>query len=106
MTELAAPIQRMIEATNRGDSPGFLATFADNVYLKVWSREFHGLLGVARWNQSDLIGKDARLEVLSHRDEGTDQVVTLKVTRSSINGIRNVVFTVAGDKISRVIIDS
>jgi hypothetical protein len=104
MTELAAPVQRMIDAINRGDSPGLLATFADNVTLEVWGREFRGLLGVARWSQADIIGKNARIQLLDVRDEGQAQVVTVKVTRSTINGVRDVECTVEDGKISRMVI--
>jgi len=57
MTQAAAPIQRMIDATNRGDSAGFI-----------------------------------------------EHVVTLEVTGNGYNGTGDMVFTLEGDRIKRMII--
>ena len=104
MTQLAAPIARMVEATNAGDTAGFLAAFSDDAYLEDWGRGFHGKAGAASWNETDNIGKRSHFEVLGQRDEGDTQVVTIKVTGGGYNGTGDIVFTVAGDHITRMII--
>ena len=104
MTELAAPIARMIEATNAGDTAGFLASFSDDAYIEDWGRGFHGQTGAASWNETDNIGRHARFEVLGHRDEGETQVVSIQVSGGGYNGTGDIVFTVAGGKITRMII--
>ena len=66
MTEnhLPAAIADFIEATNRGDSDAFVATFTQDAYLNDGGREFHGHDGVRAWNRTDNIG------VRSHFDLG------------------------------------
>jgi ketosteroid isomerase-like protein len=65
MAQVATPVRRMIDATNRGDTEAFIASFTDDAYLVDWGREFHGHEGVARWNETDNIGKhDHQLRVL------------------------------------------
>ena len=50
------PIRRFVDATNEGDTEGFLGTFTANASLTDWGRSFHGREQIARWNQSDNIG--------------------------------------------------
>jgi len=104
MTLLATPIARMVEATNAGDTPSFLATFSEDAYLEDWGRGFHGRAGAASWNETDNIGKRSHFEVLGQRDEGDTQVVSIKVTGGGYNGTGDIVFTVAGEQITRMII--
>jgi len=104
MTTLAAPIQRMIDATNNGDTEAFIACFTSDAYLVDWGREFHGHDGVASWNQTDNIGKHAHFEATATRTEGSTEVVTLVVTGGGYNGTGDIVFEIAGDLISRMII--
>lgn len=106
MTDLAAPIARMIDATNRGDSEAFVACFTDDAYLVDWGREFHGHEGVARWNQSDNIGKRAHFVAEAVSGDSTDQVVTLVVTGGGFNGTSDIEFAVHDDLISRLIISA
>jgi ketosteroid isomerase-like protein len=51
------PIRRFVEATNKGDTEAFLDTFADDAFLSDWGRSFRGREQIARWNQSDNIGR-------------------------------------------------
>jgi hypothetical protein len=104
MTLLAAPIARMVEATNAADTPAFLAAFSDDAYLEDWGRGFHGRAGAASWNETDNIGKNSHFEVLAQHDEDDTQVVTIKVTGGGYNGTGDIVFTVVGDHITRMII--
>jgi hypothetical protein len=104
MTEVAAPIQRMIEATNRGDTDAFIASFTDDAYLVDWGREFHGHDGVAGWNETDNIGKQSHFEVRDARRNGDEHVVTIEVTGNGYNGTGDIVFALEGDLIKRMII--
>ena len=104
MPNVPAPIQRMIDATNRGDTPAFLASFTETVYLVDWGREFSGQDGLARWNQTDNIGKLAHFEVIESNPRGAEEVVTLSVTGGGYNGTGDISFTLEGDLISRMII--
>lgn len=104
MTVISAPIQRMLDATNAEDRAAFVASFTDDAYLEDWGRGFHGLEGVAHWNESDNIGKHARFEATAERIDGDDHIVTLVVTGGGFNGTSDITFRLAGDRISRMII--
>jgi hypothetical protein len=104
MADLEAPIQRMIDATNRGDTEAFLDCFTEDAHLVDWGREFRGQSGVASWNQTDNIGKQAHFEALAQREDGDDYVVTMVVTGGGYNGTGDIVFTLDGERISRMII--
>jgi len=104
MTTIPAAIQRMVDATNSGDTDAFVASFTADAYLVDWGREFHGREGVARWNETDNIGKNAHFEAIATRAEGTTEVVTLVVSGGGYNGTGDIVFEIAGDLISRMII--
>ena len=105
-SEIAAPIQRMVDATNRADSAAFVSAFTENAYLEDWGRGFHGHEGVARWDQSDNIGKRAHFEATGQRREGDDYIVTLVVSGGGFNGTSDIRFQLDGDLISRMIISA
>jgi hypothetical protein len=94
----------MIDATNRGDTEAFIASFTDDAYLVDWGREFHGHEGVARWNETDNIGKQSHFEVRGARRNGDEHVVTLEVTGNGYNGTGDIVFALEDDRIKRMII--
>jgi hypothetical protein len=104
MAQVATAIQRMIDATNRGDTEAFIASFTDDAYLVDWGREFHGHDGVARWNETDNIGKQSQFEVRGARRNGDEHVVTLEVTGNGYNGTGDIVFALEDDRIKRMII--
>jgi hypothetical protein len=106
MADIAAPIQRMIAATNTGDTAAFIACFTEDAFLSDWGREFHGHAGVASWNQTDNIGKRAHFEATASRQEGADDIVTLVVTGGGYNGTGDIVFTLRGDLIARMVISA
>jgi hypothetical protein len=94
----------MVEATNAGDSEAFVDAFTDDAYLNDWGREFAGTGGVAAWNDSDNIGRQAHFEVRAVRNEGPGYVVTLQVTGGGFNGTSDFFFEVDGDQVQRMII--
>jgi SnoaL-like domain len=104
MTDMPAPIQRMIDATNSADSEAFAAAFTENAYLEDWGRKFEGQAGVRAWNASDNIGKQSRFTAGNVRRDGDDFIVTLRVTGNGYQGDGDIRFTIDGDQISRMII--
>lgn len=101
-----AAVQRMIDATNAGDTEAFLASFAPDAHLEDWGRGFTGRDEIASWNRTDNIGKHAHFEALA--STGTDQhaVVTIEVTGGGYNGTGDIVFETSGDLITRMIISA
>ena len=103
-----AAVQKMIDATNAGDSAAFVACFTDDAYIEDWGRGFSGSEGVARWNQSDNIGKHSHFEALRTKDIDGGYIVTLRVTGGGYNGTGDISFVVdaTGERISRMIISA
>ena len=61
--ELPAAIHDFVEGTNAGDSRRFLSAFSKDAYLNDWGREFRGRDGVASWDRTDNIGRQAQFTV-------------------------------------------
>jgi hypothetical protein len=99
-------VQRMIEATNAGDNDAFVDAFTDDAYLEDWGREFRGRAGVASWNESDNIGRNAHFEAGGTVEQDGRYVVTLVVTGGGFNGTSDIAFEVEGDKIRSMVISA
>jgi len=104
MTNLPAPIQRVIDATNAGDSDAFVAAFAEDAYLEDWGKGFHGHDGIRSWDSTDNIGRKSHFEVMGVAQEGDDWVVTLVVTGGGFNGTSDLRFHIADGLIDRMVI--
>ena len=104
MSAAPAPIQRMLDATNAGDSDAFVDSFVDDAFVEDWGRQFHGHAGVRAWDRTDNIGKQAHFEVVDAERDGDDWVVTVHVTGNGFNGTSPIRFTLDGDRISRMVI--
>jgi hypothetical protein len=61
--ELPRAIRDFVEGTNAGDRERFLSAFAADAYLNDWGREFHGRDGVASWDGTDNIGRQAQFSM-------------------------------------------
>ena len=104
MVEVPAPIRRMVERTNAGDTAAFLDCFAPAAFLSDWGRDFTGRDGIARWNETDNIGVKSHLSIKGAAREGDTWRVIVAVSGGGFNGEGTMTFTLAGDLISRLII--
>jgi hypothetical protein len=104
MSQLPAPIQRFIDATNQGDSDAFVAAFAPNASLTDYGRVFHGAEGARSWDASDNIGKRSRFDVVAFRQEAGEWIVTVDVSGDGFTGRSDIRFAIDGDLISRMVI--
>src|SRR3954447_22882766 len=104
--ELPVPIRAFVDATNAGDTDRFLAAFAADADLDDWGRRFHGRDGIARWNQTDNIGKRSRFSVHVCTPGANDGefLVDVTVAGDGFNGRSTLTFTVADDLISRLVL--
>ena len=98
------PIRRFVEATNAGDTQGFLDSFTEDAFLSDWGRDFHGRDGIARWNQSDNIGVQSNLRILSVAQRDGVHHARVAVTGNGFNGEGDMAFTLDGDRIARLVI--
>ena len=93
MPDVDDPIAAMIAATNREDSAGFLAAFADDAVLDDWGREFRGTAEIARWDASENIGVHSRIRALGVTRDGDVVTVAVQVTGDGYNGGGSMAFT-------------
>jgi hypothetical protein len=105
-TSVPAPLQAFIDTTNRGDSEAFTAGFTEDAVLDDWGRLFHGRDGVAAWNRTDNIGKQAHFDLVGiEATDDPDQVVaTLTVSGGGFNGTGPMTFTFRNGQIARLVI--
>ena len=97
-------VQALIDATNRGDSAAFLATFADDAVLVDWDRTFSGKAEIAKWNESDNIGVQSHLRVTGVERSMTGVRVTVAVTGNGYNGDGTFVIDLGPKGITRLVI--
>lgn len=102
MTDLPAPIQAVIDATNTGDSAAFVAAFSPDALLIDWGKEFAGSEGIASWNESDNIGRAARFRVQSVTRDGEGWLVLLEVSGGGFNGTSFFRFEVSDGLVTRM----
>jgi ketosteroid isomerase-like protein len=104
---LQAPLAAFIDATNAADTEAFLDAFSDDAFLSDWGREFHGRDGVASWNRTDNIGKQAHFEVRGQQvsEGGAAVTLTLEVSGNGFNGVSDLKFRLADDRITSLIIE-
>jgi ketosteroid isomerase-like protein len=99
---LEPPISTMIDATNRADSDGFLAAFADDATLTDWGRTFAGKAEIARWNDTENIGTQSRIAVTGVERSGATVTVGVAVSGNGYNGGGSFVFETGGDLITHL----
>ena len=102
--EAPAGIRRFVEATNRGDTEGFVAAFTSDAHLDDWGRTFDGHDGVRSWDRTDNIGVQAHFELQDvEAGSGADEyVATIKVTGNGYNGTGPMTFVVRGELIAEL----
>ena len=101
LSTLDAPIRAAFEATNRGDSEGFIAAFAEDAVLNDWGRTFTGREEIARWNANENIGVQSRFEALSATLVGYTTTVKIHVCGNGYNGGGAFVIASDGEHITR-----
>ncbi|UVK47071.1 nuclear transport factor 2 family protein [Mesorhizobium sp. AR07] len=98
------PIRRFVEATNAGDTEAFLDTFTADAFLSDWGRPFHGREQISRWNRSDNIGVQSRLNIVRIAMAEGSYRVRIAVTGNGFNGEGDMTFTLDGDRIASLVI--
>lgn len=94
--ELPAAIDAFFAASNAEDRDRFLAAFTTDAVLDDWGRTFTGVDAIARWNESDNMGKHSRFEVRDLTVNHDIHVVTIQVTGEGYNGGGAIAFQLEG----------
>jgi hypothetical protein len=101
---LPAPVDRAIEAANRGATAAFLACFTPDGVVDDWGREFRGPDAIAGWSDKEFIGVAVTLAVTGAESDGADTTVAAQVGGDGFNGPSHFTFRIAGDRVARMTI--
>jgi hypothetical protein len=100
MSDLPAPVQRLIDASDAGDQTAFLDSFTSDGAVDDWGRTFRGRDEIAGWSDGEFIGKQVTLEVTSTAQSGHVTTVIAQVGGNGFNGPSTFAFTTSGDLVS------
>lgn len=101
--KLPAAITNFINTTNNADSTGFVQLFTADAVLNDWGTEYHGPVGIGKWNQTDNIGKQAHFELVDFTQNDDDSwTVNLAVTGNGFNGTSPFKMVVVKDQLQSV----
>ncbi|MBA4023516.1 MAG: polyketide cyclase [Gordonia sp.] len=100
MTEIPSPVQRLIDATNAGDTSAFLAGFTEDGAVDDWGRTFRGSDAITDWSNAEFIGKQVTLDITTADVSGHVTTIVAQVGGNGFNGPSTFGFTTAGDLVS------
>jgi hypothetical protein len=103
-TPLPTGVQRMIDATNSGDSAAFVGAFTPDGIVDDWGRTFTGSAKIAAWNDAENVGARAHFRIQQVIVEGTTCTVALTVSGQGYNGPSTFTFELDGPLIRRMTI--
>jgi ketosteroid isomerase-like protein len=106
MNALPEPIDRFVEAVNRGDTDAFLAFFPADGVVDDWGRRFVGREAIRGWSDGEFIGAKGRMTVTGIERSGNEVGVTADWKSERFTGPSRFVFVIAGDEIREMRITS
>jgi hypothetical protein len=101
--KLEPPIRAAIDAINRGDGKGFVASFAKNGAVNDWGEMHNGPGEIRKWEASEQSGKGLKLRVTGVSRLGGEVLVLVEIT--SAEGEKSTgtyAFRLAGGKIANM----
>lgn len=101
---LIPQVRNLIDATNRGDTDAFLATFIPyQGVVDDWGRKFHGPEDIRRWSDTEFIGKRVSLNVVHfYMTDDNECVVIAQVGGDGFNGPSTFTFRLAGGMVTEM----
>lgn len=99
-TELPQPVVAVVDAINNGDEDAFVAAFAPDGYVDDWGRVLRGSDGVRSWTQTDAIGMNASMTVLSASTDGNTTHITFDWRSDRFNGQSEAYVTVTDNQVT------
>ena len=94
-------VSAFVAAVNAGDTAAFLALFAERGIVDDWGTRYGGREKIRAWSDRELIGVDARLEIVSS-EQGADASVLAQVSGRGFKGRSRFSFTMDGPLIKEM----
>ena len=79
---LSAVAEAFVRTINDGDAAGFLALFAEEARVDDAGRTIEGLDAIRQWSEREIFAVRVTMELLDHRLQEGEEVVTVKVDGS------------------------
>jgi hypothetical protein len=98
--ELPQPVAAVVDAINNGDEEAFVAAFAPDGYIDDWGRVLRGQDGIRSWSQTDAIGMNASMTVLSASTDGDTTHIIFEWKSDRFNGQSEAYVTVADNQVT------
>ena len=98
--EVPSPVQAMVDAINAGDYDAFVEAFAADGLVDDWGRVLSGPDGVRSWAETDAIGQNARMAILSATTEGDTTSMRFGWRSDRFNGESDAVVQVRDGKVA------
>ena len=96
---LPSPLDRWVDATNRGDGEAFLALFAHDGMVDDFGRRFIGRGAIRGWSDKEYIGAKGRLTVKSVEVTAKGTVVIADWASNFYTGPSRFLFMLEGEQI-------
>lgn len=94
---LRAPVARLIETVNRGDTDAFLALFPTDGRVDDWGRRFDGHAAIRGWSEREFTGANGTLTPRNVTSSGDTVTVDAGWKSNFYSGDSRFVFVVHGD---------
>jgi hypothetical protein len=95
-----APVVRLLNAVNSGDSREFLDSFGADPVVDDCGRRFEGLQAIGTWSATELIGDGCRLTVQGVRTKDAAVEIYADLVSTGFNGPTTIVFELADGLVS------
>lgn len=99
---LPAPVARVIDAINAGDTDAFVAAFTPDGRVDDWGRILEGADGIRSWAATDAIGQSARMTVTEASSDGDVTHIRFGWESNRFNGDSEAYVTVADDRVAEL----
>ncbi|WP_236792551.1 nuclear transport factor 2 family protein [Amycolatopsis sp. GM8] len=104
MTDVPAPVQRILDAIDAGDTAAFVRAFDADGVVDDWGREFRGHDRIRAWSDKEFIGVQVSFSDLTVAEPGNPVTIRVQVGGNGFNGPSGFTFDVRGDHVHRMTI--
>ena len=97
---IPAPASAMVDAINSGDTEAFVDSFVVDGYVDDWGRILRGHDGIRSWSETDAIGMEAQMTVLSAETDGNTTSIHFEWASQRFTGESDGIFAISGSKLA------
>ncbi len=99
-TEVPTPVQSLVDAINAGDTEAFVDSFIEVGFINDWGRVLSRADGIRSWAETDAIGKNARIEILTASVDGDTVTTEFDWASDRFTGQSTGIFVIDGERLA------